>query len=186
MWKFWSTICTVTGKGCIFMKPGYAFHIAATWAVHFHMHPWLAMVRRQMMHLFPCVTWQLVFAYVITDDACHYECTIWLERDKADARQLAYLCRAHEYTGPKGVHTDWSSLYEFDGLLSEREWKTRAKDEWIYRSSHHSFSLRTCSSSSGVKSFLMSNVLRISSGDLPLIMLATVLHVTSSSGLMSR
>merc|ERR1719321_2330378 len=45
------------------------------------------------------------------------------------------------------------------------------------RSSHHSFSLRTRSSSSGVKSFLMLNVLRISSGVLPLNMLATVLHV---------
>jgi len=53
-------------------------------------------------------------------------------------------------------------------------------------SSHHSFSLRTCSSSAGVKSFLMLNVLRISSGVLPLIMLATVLHVRSSRGLMSR
>ena len=53
-------------------------------------------------------------------------------------------------------------------------------------SSHHSFSLRICSSSSGVKSFLMLNVLRISSGVFPLIMLATVLQVTSSSPLISR
>ena len=48
-----------------------------------------------------------------------------------------------------------------------------------YFSSHHSFSFRTCSSSEGVKSFLMLKVLRISSGVLPLIMLATVLQVTS-------
>ena len=47
-------------------------------------------------------------------------------------------------------------------------------------SSHHSFSFLTCSSSLGVKSFLMLNVLRMSSGVLPLIMLATVLHVTSN------
>lgn len=53
-------------------------------------------------------------------------------------------------------------------------------------SSHHSFSLRTCSSSLGVKSFLMLNCLRISSGVLPLIMLATVLQVTSSRPLMSK
>ena len=45
---------------------------------------------------------------------------------------------------------------------------------------------RTCSSSAGVKSFFMLNVLRISSGVLPLIMLATVLHVTSSRPFMSR
>lgn len=56
----------------------------------------------------------------------------------------------------------------------------------IYFSSHHSFSLRTCSSSAGVKSFLMLNVLRISSGVLPLIIFATVLHVTSNRPLMSR
>jgi len=55
-----------------------------------------------------------------------------------------------------------------------------------YLSSHHSFSFRTCSSSAGVKSFLMLNVRRISSGVFPLIMLATVLHVTSSRPLMSR
>jgi len=56
----------------------------------------------------------------------------------------------------------------------------------FYFSSHHSFSLRTCSSSAGVKSFLMLNVFLISSGVLPLIILATVLHVTSSKPLMSR
>lgn len=55
-----------------------------------------------------------------------------------------------------------------------------------YFSSHHSFSFRTCSSSAGVKSFLMLNVFRISSGDFPLIMFATVLHVTSNKPLMSR
>jgi len=55
-----------------------------------------------------------------------------------------------------------------------------------YFSSHHSFSLRTCSSSAGVKSFLMLNVFRISSGVLPLIMFATVLQVTSNKPLMSR
>merc|ERR1719328_143547 len=56
----------------------------------------------------------------------------------------------------------------------------------VYFSSHHSFSLRTCSSSLGVKSFLMLKVFLISSGVFPLIMLATVLHVTSSRPLMSR
>ena len=53
-------------------------------------------------------------------------------------------------------------------------------------SSAHSFSRRIWSSSSGVKSFVMLNVLRISSGVLPLIILATVLHPTSSKPLMSR
>ena len=53
-------------------------------------------------------------------------------------------------------------------------------------SSAHSFSRRIWSSSSGVKSFWMLKVLRISSGDLPLIMLATVLQPTSSRALMSR
>ena len=38
----------------------------------------------------------------------------------------------------------------------------------------------TCSSSLGVKSFLMLNVFLISSGVFPLIMLATVLQVTSN------
>ena len=53
-------------------------------------------------------------------------------------------------------------------------------------SNAHWFSRRTSSSSSGVKSFGMLNVLRISSGVFPLIMLATVRHVRSSSGLMLR
>lgn len=56
----------------------------------------------------------------------------------------------------------------------------------VYFSSHHSFSFRTCSSSAGVKSFLMLKVFLISSGDFPLIMLATVLQVTSSKPLMSK
>lgn len=85
----------------------------------------------------------------------------------------------------------------------------------FYFSSHHWFSLRTwwskqvfsrsclkaficfCSleqmvgintwaSSSSVKSFLMLNVFLISSGVLPLIMLATVLQVTSNRPLMSK
>ena len=68
----------------------------------------------------------------------------------------------------------------------------------IYFSSHHSFSfltwekmiytemkiktkVQTCSSSLGVKSFLILKVFLISSGVLPLIMLATVLHVTSNN-----
>lgn len=45
----------------------------------------------------------------------------------------------------------------------------------LQRSSHHSFSLLTCSSSSSVKSFLMLNVRRISSGVFPLIIFATIL-----------
>jgi len=57
---------------------------------------------------------------------------------------------------------------------------------FVYFSSHHSFSLRTCSSSSGVKSFWMLNVLRISSGVLPFIMLATDLQVTFNKPLMSK
>ena len=50
-----------------------------------------------------------------------------------------------------------------------------------HRSSHHAFSRFTSSSSSGVKSFLMLNRMRISSGVLPLISSATVLQVRSSS-----
>jgi hypothetical protein len=53
-------------------------------------------------------------------------------------------------------------------------------------SSAHAFSLRTCSSSAGVKSFWMLNCARISSGVLPVIIFATVLQVRSSIGLMSR
>jgi len=55
-----------------------------------------------------------------------------------------------------------------------------------YRSSHQAFSRFTSSSSSGVKSFLMLKRIRISSGVFPLISSATVLHVRSSSALMSR
>lgn len=54
------------------------------------------------------------------------------------------------------------------------------------RSSHHAFSRLTSSSSSGVKSFLMLKRVRISSGVLPLISSATVLHVRSRRDLMSR
>ena len=61
-----------------------------------------------------------------------------------------------------------------------------AFSEKAYRSSHHSFSLRICSSSSGVKSFLILNVLRISSGVFPLIMFAMVLQVRSNKLLTSR
>lgn len=46
--------------------------------------------------------------------------------------------------------------------------------------------LPTWASSSSVKSFFILKVLRISSGVFPLIMLATVLHVTSSKPLMSK
>lgn len=55
-----------------------------------------------------------------------------------------------------------------------------------YRSSAHSFSFLICASSSGVKSLTMLKSLRISSGCLPLIMLATDLHPTSNKGLMSK
>jgi len=53
-------------------------------------------------------------------------------------------------------------------------------------SSAHSFSRRIWSSSSGVKSFWILKVFLISSGDLPLIMLATVLQPTSRSCLISK
>jgi hypothetical protein len=46
----------------------------------------------------------------------------------------------------------------------------------------HSVSRRIWSSSSGVKSFWMLNVLRISSGGLPSIMFAAVLQPASRSG----
>lgn len=53
-------------------------------------------------------------------------------------------------------------------------------------SNAHWFSLRTSSSSSGVKSFLMLNVFRISSGVFPFIISATVWHVKSNRFLMFR
>ena len=55
----------------------------------------------------------------------------------------------------------------------------------IYSNAHW-FSLRTSSSSSGVKSFLMLNVLRISAGVFPLIIFATVWQHKSSKSLMSK
>ncbi len=51
--------------------------------------------------------------------------------------------------------------------------------------SAHLFSSRTASSSSGLKSLVMLNKIRICSGLLPLIMLATLAHVRSSSDLIS-
>ena len=56
----------------------------------------------------------------------------------------------------------------------------------VHFSSHHSFSLRICSSSSGVKWLLLLKVFMICSGVFPLIMLATVLQVTSSRPSMSK
>lgn len=56
----------------------------------------------------------------------------------------------------------------------------------IHRSSAHSFSFLIWASSSGVKSLTMLKALRISSGVLPLMMLATVLQPTSRRGLISR
>ncbi len=53
-------------------------------------------------------------------------------------------------------------------------------------SSHQALSRRTSSSSSGVKSFSISNSARIWSGVLPLIISATVLQVKSSNDCMSR
>ena len=55
----------------------------------------------------------------------------------------------------------------------------------IYSNAHW-FSLRTSSSSSGVKSFLMLKVVRISAGVFPLIMFATVWQHKSSKSLMSK
>ena len=59
-----------------------------------------------------------------------------------------------------------------------------------FPSPHHSkahwFSLLTSSSSSGVKSFLILKVFRISSGVFPLIMSATVWHVKSNSPFIFR
>ena len=56
----------------------------------------------------------------------------------------------------------------------------------ITYSSAHSFSRLIWSSSSGVKSFWILKVFRISSGVFPLIIFATVLHPTSRRGLISR
>jgi hypothetical protein len=66
-----------------------------------------------------------------------------------------------------------------------RDGERRVQLSLPYTSSHHLFSSRTCASSSGVKSFLMLNALRISSGLLPLMTEATLAHVRSSRLLMS-
>jgi hypothetical protein len=66
-----------------------------------------------------------------------------------------------------------------------RDGERRVQLSLHYTSSHHLFSSRTCASSSGVKSFLMLNALRISSGLLPLMTEATLAHVRSSRLLMS-
>lgn len=78
----------------------------------------------------------------------------------------------------------WSRFLAARGELAKLYYEVRSR-EMTY-SSAHSFSRRIWSSSSGVKSFWMLKVLRISSGDLPLIMLATVLQPTSSRALISR
>jgi hypothetical protein len=70
--------------------------------------------------------------------------------------------------------------FVFLGFSSAEEWRTQAF------SLDHSFSPRICSSSAGVKSFSMLNIVRISSGVFPRIMKATFLHVKSSSGLLSK
>ncbi len=62
----------------------------------------------------------------------------------------------------------------------------RINDSTGVYSNAHWFSLRTSSSSSGVKSFLMLNVLRISAGVFPLIIFATVWQHKSSNSLISR
>lgn len=58
-------------------------------------------------------------------------------------------------------------------------------DVVVYESSAHLFSALTASSSSGEKSFWILNLLRISSGVLPFIILATLAHVKSNNGLIS-
>jgi len=90
-----------------------------------------------------------------------------------------------ELTNPRYWRGGWEKK-DTEKKKEEMTFETTRSDLNIYFSSHHSFSLRTCSSSAGVKSFLMLNVFRISSGVLPLIMFATVLQVTSSRPLMSR
>lgn len=80
----------------------------------------------------------------------------------------------------------FSAGHSFSKTIQQQLEYTKRLDSPHHFSSHHSFSFRTCSSSAGVKSFLMLNVFLISSGVFPLIMLATVLQVTSRSPLISR
>ena len=72
-----------------------------------------------------------------------------------------------------------SSFFGFQSLA-------RTNDSTGVYSNAHWFSLRTSSSSSCVKSFLMLNVLRISAGVFPLIIFATVWQHKSSNSLISR
>jgi len=71
-----------------------------------------------------------------------------------------------------------SSFFGFQSLA-------RTNDSTGVYSNAHWFSLRTSSSSSCVKSFLMLNVLRISAGVFPLIIFATVWQHKSSNSLIS-
>ena len=72
-----------------------------------------------------------------------------------------------------------SSFFGFQSLA-------RTNDSTGVYSNAHWFSLRTSSSSSCVKSFLMLNVLRISAGVFPLIIFATVWQHKSSNSLISK
>ena len=71
-----------------------------------------------------------------------------------------------------------SSFFGFQSLASTND------STGVYSNAHW-FSLRTSSSSSCVKSFLMLNVLRISAGVFPLIIFATVWQHKSSNSLIS-
>ena len=81
------------------------------------------------------------------------------------------MTNSYDKTAIINISRSWGKRFNFLDCLSDLCHH--------YFSSHHSFSFLTCSSSAGVKSFLMLKVFLISSGVFPLIMLATVLQVTS-------
>jgi hypothetical protein len=90
-----------------------------------------------------------------------------------------WLHTPHISTSPKNCQPNVGSRYPSEHHhLEGPPYPTYSNAHW--------FSLRTSSSSSGVKSFLMLNVFRISSGVFPLIMSATVWQVRSSRFLMFK
>lgn len=109
------------------------------------------------------------------------QAVVWTEQEDDSNRAHCISVRKSSQSPSIPLNARVSSRKESIYALVVRE-----QHESNHRSSAHSFSRRICSSSSGVKSFVMLNVFRISSGDFPLIMLATVLQPTSSKGLMSR
>ena len=101
-------------------------------------------------------------------------------------QQIQSLSRQTPNKSYRANHNLDSFFLLFFVIVCRQNKEMNAKKRNVHRSSAHSFSFLICASSSGVKSFVMLKSFRISSGCLPLIMLATDLQPTSSKGLMSK